>query len=308
MESVEPWKFETLDSCVLCGSGTFETVLDREVRSVPLRFVKCAACGLVFQNPRLTRKALAQYFSSSTFIKDSDAGEHALKEQLGYYDYLSWDESYRRTARIRLNRIAGYKRPPGHLLEIGTATGSFLNEARQAGFSVQGLDVSSTFAAMARARYGLNIDLDFIEDAQLPPVHYDVVCNFGGIACWNDPLKALRNIRCALKPDGVLVVNHANVDGLIARLLGKRYPEYNHASLTVFSNVTMRRCFALAGFEVVFSENERQHASLGRIVTYFRSPVGVAWVRALRLERRMIPVIALGTTFCICVPQGEDRG
>ena len=305
MEQAVTWEFETLDNCLLCDGHDFRTVFRRQIRSVPLQFVKCDRCQLVFQNPRLTRPALARYFRSSTFIKDSDAGGRALEEQLGYFDYLSWDQSYKRTARLRLRRLAGFKRPPGRLLEIGTATGSFLDEARQTGFSVRGLDVSATFAGMARSRYRLDIDVEFIEDAELPDGHYDVVCNFGGIACWRDPLKGLRNIRRTLKPDGVLVVNHPNIDGLVGRLLGDRYPEYNHASLTVFSDATMRRCFEAAGFRVAFAQNERQYASLGRIATYLRSRAGVALVRALRLEQCMVPVIAFGTTFCICVP--DDR-
>jgi SAM-dependent methyltransferase len=309
MEETATWEFETLDACLLCDGRQFRTVFRRDIRSVPLQFVKCDGCELVFQNPRLTQPALARYFSSSTFIKDSDAGGRALKEPLGYFDYLSWDESYKRTARFRLTRLARYGRPPGRLLEIGTSTGSFLDEARRAGFSVRGLDVSATFANMARSRYGLDIDVEFIEDAELPDGYYDVVCNFGGISCWRDPLKGLRNIRRTLKPDGVLMVNHPNINGLVGRLLGGRYPEYNHASLTVFSDATMRRCFEAAGFRVAFAETERQYASLGRIATYLRSRAGVTLVRALRLEHSMIPVIAWGTTFCICVPDDrETRG
>ncbi len=301
MESLATWEFETLESCPLCRGRRFPTVLKRLVRSIPLQFVKCADCDLIFQNPRLTRDALARYFSSSSFIKDSEAGERALKEQLGYYDYLSWDESYKRTARLRLKHLARFKPPPASLLEIGTATGSFLDEARRAGYSVRGLDVSSIFAAMARNRYALEIDVDFVEDAKLPQSHYDVVCNFGGIACWWDPVKGLQNIRRALKPHGIFLLNHPNIDGLVGRLCGERYPEFNHGSLTVFSNRTMHRCLERVGFSVVFWQNERQYASFERIVTYFRSRLGRECVRSLGLERRMIPVIAFGTTFAVCI-------
>ena len=307
MDSATVWQFETLATCLVCPSTRFQPVFERVIRAVPLRFVRCAGCGLVFQNPRLTREALAHYFSSSTFIKDSGAGESALREQLGYYDYLAWDESYRRTAHLRLKRLKRFRPPPGLLLEIGTATGSFLNEARGAGFTVRGLDVSATFASMARDRYGLDIEVAFVEDADLPESTYDVVCNFGGVACWRDPLKGLENVRRTLKPDGVFVLNHPNIEGLVGRVLGAGYPEFNHASLTVFSNQTMRRCLDSAGFRVLYSQNERQYASFGRIVTYLRSRAGVAFARALSLDRRIIPVIAFGTTFAICAPLGASR-
>src|SRR5262245_34170407 len=152
-------------------------------------------CELVYQNPRFTRETLARYFSSETFIRDPAD----LDDLIGYSNYLEWDESYRRTAAFRLARITRLHPPPGRLVEIGSATGSFLSEARARGFIVSGLDISSRFAEMARNRHGLDIEIGFVEENQLPQNHFDVICNFGGIACWRDPLAALNNIHQALK-------------------------------------------------------------------------------------------------------------
>jgi SAM-dependent methyltransferase len=301
--SVQPfdtWHFEKLEACLICRNPCFNVVYQKKVRNVPLCFVKCTQCGLVFQNPRFTREALASYFSSSFFIKDADSPNTSLEDLLGYFDYEAWDASYKKTAILRLKQIRRFAPPPGHLLEIGTATGSFLDEARRTGYDVRGVDLSATFAETARRRYSLDIDVDFIEDIDLPREHYDVVCNFGGVGCWRDPMRALRNIRSSMKSSGVFVLNHPNCDGILALLYGDRYPEFNHASLTIFSNQTMRRCLTEAGFRVVASQNERQFASFGRIVTYLKSSTGLRLVKALKLEHRMIPVIAFGTTFSIC--------
>ena len=301
MQPLKTWDFENLEACLICGSTGFHVVYEKNIRNVPLRFVKCSQCGLVFQNPRFTRDTLSAYFSSSFFIKDGDSPDVvSLEDLLGYFDYEAWDASYKRTATLRLKRIRRFAPPPGRLLEIGTATGSFLDEARRAGYEVRGVDLSARFAEVARRRHDLQIDVDFIEDIDLPRDHYDVVCNFGGVGCWRDPMRALKNIRSSMKSSGLFVLNHPNRDGVLSILYGDRYPEFNHASLTVFSNRTMRRCLAETGFRVVAFQNERQFASFGRIVTYLKSPVGVRLVKALKLEHRMIPVIAFGTTFLIC--------
>ncbi|SRR6266481_1882125 len=300
MQTLNAWQFENVEACIICGGTGFDVVYQKSVRSVPLRFVKCSQCGLVFQNPRPTRDTLLVYFSSSFFIRDSESVDFALEDLLGYYDYEAWDSGYKRTAPLRLERIGRFRPPPGRLLEIGTATGSFLDEARRVGYDVRGIDVSTTFADIARKRYALDIDVDFIEDVELPREHFEVVCNFGGVACWRDPMKALKNIRTSMKPDGVLALNHPNLDSFPARILGSRYHEFAHASLTIFSNKTMRRCLAEAGFRIVFSQNERQFASFGRIVTYLKSSAGLRIVGALGLEHRVIPVIAFGTIFSIC--------
>src|SRR5262249_22693868 len=142
------WQFEAAASCPACQSVEATTVVKRTVRGFPLEFSRCGNCSLIYQNPRLTRNSLANYFSSKLFIQDPDG--HRLHEFLGYSNYFDWDPSYRKTARLRLERLAKFKQPPGDLLEIGTATGSFLDAARSFGFRVRGLDLSSTFAAIAR--------------------------------------------------------------------------------------------------------------------------------------------------------------
>jgi len=297
-QSAEQWKFEAVRGCPVCQSIEAATVVNRTVRGFPLRFCRCGNCRLIYQNPRLTRDSLASYFSSELFIQDPHGDN--LDELLGYPDYLDWDRSYRKTARLRLRRLTRFKPPPGELLEIGTATGSFLAAARSLGFRVRGLDLSSAFAEIARKRHSLEIDVDYIEEAQLPDSRYDVVCSFGGIACWRDPVRALANINRCLKPDGIFVLNHFDVDGLPGRILRDRHFEYNHASLVVFSKATMERSLSETGFDVVYSENERQYASLGRIAGYLKQGSVVRLFRALRLENATIPMIVPGTIFSIC--------
>jgi SAM-dependent methyltransferase len=220
-------------------SDAAEATVRRTVQSLPLEFSRCLDCGLIYQTPRLTRESLSSYFSSETFIQDPNGDN--LDELLGYPDYFDWDKRYAVTAKLRLDRIGRFRRTRGELLEIGPATGSFLAAARSFGFRVRGLDLSSRLAAFARKQYDLDVDVGYIEDFAMPRSHYDVICSFGGIACWRDPIQALTNIREALKPDGIFVM-HFDTDSLPGKILGDHHFEYNHASLVIFSRRTMRQC------------------------------------------------------------------
>jgi SAM-dependent methyltransferase len=291
------WKFENV-GCPGCLSDAAEPTLRRTIQSLPLEFSRCLDCGLIYQTPRLTRESLSSYFSSETFIQDPNGDN--LDELLGYPNYFDWDKSYAVTAKLRLDRIRRFKRPPGELLEIGSATGSFLAAARSFGFRVRGLDLSSRFAAFARNRYDLNIDVGYVEEFAMPRSHYDVICSFGGIACWRDPIQALANIREALKLDGIFVMNHFDIDSLPGKILGNHHFEYNHASLVIFSRQTMRQCLAHAGFEQVYSQSERQYASFGRIAGYLKLKAILKAFRRIGLENVTIPLIAPGTVFAIC--------
>ncbi len=129
-------------------------------------------------------RALRRYFSSDNSIRDSKTDGGNLNELLGYYDYSTWEASYRRSAGYRLRHIMKLKQPPANLLEVGSATGFFLEEARDWGFAAQGLDISSRFADMARTK-GFRIDEGFIETYPLPARAYDIICSFGTVTCWH---------------------------------------------------------------------------------------------------------------------------
>ncbi len=301
MKNNPNWEFEDVNGCLFCGSKRSEVILDRLVRSIPLKFVRCQSCGLIYQSPRLTNQALADYFSSKEFIRDTECNEGKLRDSLGYNDYFAWDESYRKTARLRLDKVDKYIRPPAMLLEIGTATGAFLNEAKKAGFTVSGLDISSTFAQIAREKYDLDIDIGFIEDHPLPEEHFDLICNFGGIACWRDPLRGLQNIKKALKPGGFFVFNYFNCDSLLPRLLGTRHFEYNIASLIIFSDTLIKKFLEKVGLKIVYLEYEKQFANLERIATYFLVDSLKRALETLKLHDLTIPVTAYGTRFAICI-------
>jgi SAM-dependent methyltransferase len=279
-------------------SDAAEPTVRRTVQSLPLAFSRCLDCGLIYQTPRLTRESLSSFFSSETFIQDPNGDN--LDELLGYPDYFDWDKSYAVTAKLRLNRIARFKRPPGELLEIGSATGSFLAAARSSGFRVRGLDLSSRFATLARKQHDLSIDVGYVEEFPLPRSHYDVICSFGGIACWRDPVQALTNIREALKPDGIFVMNHFDIDSVPSKILGAKHFEYNHGSLVIFSRRTMRQCLAHVGFEQVFSQSERQYASFGRIAEYLKWKAILKALRGIGLGNVTIPLIVPLTVFAIC--------
>lgn len=293
------WQFEDVSACPACQSTRSANVFRRAIQGVPLAFSKCNSCGLIYQNPRFTHESAAAYFSSDTFIRQDPEGDK-LDEIIGYPDYFAWDASYTKTAALRLKRIAKFKSPPGDLLEIGPATGSFLDAARSFGFRVHGVDLSSKFAEMARKKYGLDIDVSYVEEMRPSAVKYDVVCNFGGIACWRDPIRALSNVHQTLKDDGVFAINYFDVDSIPGKSLGHSHFEYNHASLVIYSKSTMQQCLRQAGFEVVFSESERQYASFGRIAGYLKQSLALKMLKALGLDDLTVPMIVPGTIFSIC--------
>lgn len=295
--------FESLSRCPMCAHAGFDPLLRREVRGLPLTFVRCSGCGLVLQNPRMTPEALRSYFSSDHFIHDSKTRDGNLDEPLGYYDYSVWEDSYRRTTGHRLDVMGRFVTLPARLLEIGPATGFFLEAARDRGFEVRGLDVSTSLASIARKK-GLVIDEGFVETYPLPRGFYDVICSFGAITCWYDPMAGLRNVRQALSAGGSFVFNHMDRDNLWYRIQGFRNWDYQHPCLFQWSRQTMDACLDETGFEIVFSGTDRQSVSLARLSEYLRQ----AWLRRLAYAAGIngwsLTVPVPFTRLVICRPVG----
>jgi SAM-dependent methyltransferase len=251
----------------------------------------------------MTVKSIDEYFNSKTFIQDSESNDNAFGEQLGYFDYKACEHSYSRTAALRLRELSRYRAPPGRLLEIGSATGWFLDAARKSGYEVRGLDVSRTFAEMALRERAVEVDVGWIEEFALPRARYDVVCMFGGISCWRGLPEGLANVHQALAPRGVFFFNYADFHSLLARLTGDRYPEFNHASLSILHRESMHRALKRVGFRVLRDHTEKQIASLNRITTYLKLKAAVTLVDRWGLGEVEIPVWAFGTRLVVAAKE-----
>src|SRR5690606_1160892 len=80
------------------------------------------------------------------------------------------------------------------LLDIGCSSGLFLSEARAAGFTVRGAELSPDTAAFARGHFGLDIHVGDWREAGYAHASFDVVTLFDVIEHMPDPLAELRAV------------------------------------------------------------------------------------------------------------------
>ena len=53
---------ERVESCDLCGSSAFTIVSELDRYGLPVTFMLCDGCGLVFQNPRPSEAGYSQFY------------------------------------------------------------------------------------------------------------------------------------------------------------------------------------------------------------------------------------------------------
>lgn len=192
-------------------------------------------------------------------------------------------EGFRSTA-TRLRTLTG----GGRLLDVGIGTGLLLHLAREAGFAVQGCEISAAAAEKAREEFGVDVEVgDFLEKTFAEPV--DALTMADVLEHTRDPALFLRHAAEVLRPGGALFVavpNHRStlfgVADILARLpiverVARRLYVPNH--YWYFTPATLERLVSACGFEV--KEIRQESPYLGRYAFSPLVKLGLAAILAL---------------------------
>ena len=120
-------------------------------------------CGALYARDPVAENSLRNMFGSADFFASGEPGV----EHIDYYDFIGGERYLRATAKARIERIRRY-RPNGCLLEVASAAGFFLIEAKNAGYDVQGVEISPPMASYASHRWKIPVIAEPIEKVGLP--------------------------------------------------------------------------------------------------------------------------------------------
>lgn len=193
--------------CPLCGS-----VEKKELwKSSYFLLYACGDCGTNYQD--LFRKIPKEY----------DASYFEANHRKAYgKTYLEDEANIRSYARRRLGVIRKIMKSggTGKLLDIGSALGTFCDEARKAGFSSEGVEVSRFARDFAKKTYGLK---SYPELKKPGKEKYGCVTMWFTLEHMDDPDRKIADIKKVLRPGGVLALSVPNGGGTYARFNPSRY-------------------------------------------------------------------------------------
>jgi SAM-dependent methyltransferase len=255
------------------------------VRNVS-RLVRCVNCGLIFVNPRPPFEELARQYEGSYF----NCPEPTFG---GYEDYEADREDIVLTFRRRMQLIRpllGTAAP--RLLDVGCATGIFLEVAREAGWQTEGLDIS-TYALERAKQKGFEVHTGTLVGAGLPAGRYDLITMWDLIEHVPDPAAVLAECHRLLRPGGVVALSTPDAGSLPARFLGGRWLGFRSIDehLYFFSHSTMGAMLEKAGFEVRRFVQVGKVLALPRLIERMRfyTRVGALLLRAVD---RVVPKLS----------------
>jgi 2-polyprenyl-3-methyl-5-hydroxy-6-metoxy-1,4-benzoquinol methylase len=136
----------------------------------------------------------------------------------------------------------------GSLLDVGAATGQFMNVARDHGWEVQGIELSQWAVEQAQRQFGFSLLEGTLPDSRIPNSAFDIVTMWDCIEHLAHPNTVLREIHRVLRPGGLLVLSTGDVPHLDPKLLSGWYSPPWH--LYYFSRETIHQLLDICGFVV----------------------------------------------------------
>jgi len=186
-------------ACNVCGASEERLIAVQN----SYRVVRCAGCGFVYVNPRPDEATLAGLYLS--YLPDK------------MEDPESWRGYMKTVFSNAASEIARLSPKGGRTLDIGCGYGFFLDEMKQKGFAVSGMDVSPTAVGYA-AKRGFDVRLGTLDTVAFEEGAFDVVTMFYVLEHIPDPLKALQQVKRILKPGGLLLLRLPHTTPIVKAL------------------------------------------------------------------------------------------
>ena len=176
-----------------------------------------------------------------------------------YREYAKSRDLKIATARPRLAAIK--KLTDGRrLLDVGCATGFFMEAAAEEGFDVRGVEFSTVAISLARRDIRDRIvcgDVNVLQSRGSEK--FDVVTAFDIIEHVQNPANFLADIREALLPGGLLAISSPDTGHFLRYFMGSRWPMLQPMQHTVlFSRRSIADLLERCGFRDVRVETTRK--------------------------------------------------
>jgi len=219
---------------MLCG-GTSHVFIYQKDRWT---YYRCRECGLVSLNPRPSEEALLQSYDAYLPVAP--------------HEIACWSRMIRpvvNAAADLIQRRNKAKHP--RLLDIGCGYGFFLKKMAQAGWRVEGIEVSKPGREYARQKLDLQIHAAPLEQMFFQDNSFDAVTLFYVIEHVYNPKQLLKEVHRILKPGGMILLRWPHSTPVVKVLgpLSKKYDVFHTPyHLYDFNPQNMKALLRQSGF------------------------------------------------------------
>jgi 2-polyprenyl-3-methyl-5-hydroxy-6-metoxy-1,4-benzoquinol methylase len=236
MFHVEQLAVNAMIKCSTCGHQNYLTHLelrDYFLTQEEFTIIKCVHCGLLTTFPQPLPSELYKYYKSTQYLS------HATHKK--GFEFFLYNRIRSITLASKLELIR--KHTFGNtLLDIGCATGVFLNYCRLHGYIAEGIEPNEKARNYAREELKLDVwDVQYL--SKLPYHKYDIITMWHVLEHVPDVNERMNTVRNLLKEDGTAFIALPNPNSYDANYYKEYWAAYDvprhlyHFSIEAFSNL-----------------------------------------------------------------------
>lgn len=290
------WTLNTPMPCNLCQADDTELLFEGVDRLHDIlgtyKLVCCRQCGLIYIDPMPTSENLAQHYPADyiPYSKAVDDEPCFLKR---------WDRRYGVYKRCRAV-VQHSVRQSGRVLDVGCATGNFLDGMRRFGnWQTVGVEPNFYASNYARERLSLNVFTGSLKEANFEDSSFDIVTLWDVLEHVPDPMATLQEVARVLRVDGLMVLSLPNPETWEISLFGPDWAGWDiPRHLHLFTQDVLARYLKESGFKIIkiTSFTGKYHVFLLSLDLWIRKRYP-RWRRFILSVLRFWPIRLLGLVF-----------
>ena len=236
-----------VSTCPICGGTSqstiyqsnidFDKVAKGQLKPYGAHYSinQCDQCGLRLSNPVFVEAQVKRLYEQAE-TTNVNADE---------------EDNVRRTMRYYYRLVQPFLTDKERMLDIGCDLGFLLEAAAQDGFvELHGIEPNPLARHRAEKIPGSAISEKFYEEQYYPEEYFDLISLIHVLDHVYNPREVLERAFTQLKPGGFLIAVVHNVECLLGRMLGERFPVFNLYHHYFFSKKTLRALGASVGYDV----------------------------------------------------------
>jgi len=235
------------NNCPVCTSEEIKLTLtcnDHFRSSEAFPICRCSICGFTFTQDHPDDEAIGKYYESDDYISHSDTSRGLVNKI-----YRMVRKRMLRKKRSIVKNETGIEK--GRILDIGSGTGHFAEEMKNAGWVVSGIEINDK----ARKASVENYRLDIIHPESISSLKsgsFDCITLWHVLEHFNDLHGYIYEIMRLLKPDGTCIIALPNINSHDAEHYGRYWAAWDvPRHLWHFNADTFGFLFESKGFRMV---------------------------------------------------------
>jgi 2-polyprenyl-3-methyl-5-hydroxy-6-metoxy-1,4-benzoquinol methylase len=257
--------------CSVCGSSNCGKLYDVKGFAI----VQCKDCGFVFVNPRIENSDLQKIYADHYFTNTG--------EGYGYQNYELTSHLRVKTFEKWISEIEPFlSKSNGPVLDVGCASGYFLELMRSKGWEVEGIELDREMVVKLKEKQLKVSDRPFEEFVSAKK--YKLITLFDVLEHLPDLKSTFTKLSDLLDEDGIVALITPDFSSTQRKLFGKKWFQYKpQEHIQYFTPKTLAKAIEPYGLKLVHASPSGQYADTGFLLdrlnrygfNFFRVAAGV---------------------------------